>query len=182
MRILVLGHPRGGTAYAAALIRSCGLDVRHEAMGEHGIASWMFAVHDEQPPFTFDGSKRSDYEFDLTIHVARDPLDTIASTLYTEHGSAEFRSRYVNIFGNEHERAVLSYCGWHRLILAGHADIRCRIGELADRLRELELDPSDPGVVNAREHPPITMDELRRNCSGAVLHELEKMTEWYHGL
>ncbi len=183
MKFLILGHPRGGTAYAAKLMQSAGLDVRHEEMGANGIASWMFAVHDIIPPFTFDRSRRSDTYFDAVIHVAREPLDTIASTLHTEQGSEDFRSRYVNLFGNAMERAVLSYCGWHRLILAGHADIRCRLEDLSFHLEErYGINTLDPGPVNTREHPKLDWNEIHQNCSPEVLFELEKMTKWYQQL
>lgn len=180
MKFLFVGHPRGGTAYAAALMQSAGIDVRHEEMGANGTSSWMHAVHDIIPPYTFDRSRRADHYFDAVIHLVRNPLDTIASSLYTEQDSEDFRSRYVTIFGNDHERTVLSYCGWHKLLLAGHADVRCRLEDLPYHLlQKYGIATTDPGPQNQREHPSLSWEELAGHCSGEVMFELQKMTKWY---
>jgi rhodanese-related sulfurtransferase len=48
--LLIAGHPRTGTGYAAALCRQLGVDVGHEKLGASGISSWMFAVDAEANP------------------------------------------------------------------------------------------------------------------------------------
>src|SRR6185437_5691190 len=59
--ILITGHPRSGTGSAAALCRQFGLDVRHEEVGEDGIASWMMAVDDWNIPYHDGELARSRY-------------------------------------------------------------------------------------------------------------------------
>jgi hypothetical protein len=82
-KLLVTGCGRSGTLYASEVWKSQGLDVRHEnpippngRMGKDGIASWYMAVNDPDPPF---GPSAIGYEFDVTIHQVRYPLEVIAS-------------------------------------------------------------------------------------------------------
>ena len=42
-KILVVGHPRTGTGYAAKLLQSWGLDVQHEKMGKDGTVRLEFS-------------------------------------------------------------------------------------------------------------------------------------------
>ena len=68
-KVVVIGHPRCGSGFAAHVLSSVGLDVGHEVMGENGISSWMFAVDDERCPFGPGYAKNnylSVFEYTLT--------------------------------------------------------------------------------------------------------------------
>lgn len=180
---LVVGHPRSGTGYAAWLFQQHGLDVRHEAMGAHGTSSWQFAVHDADYPFTFDHSTKANHIFGTVIHIIREPMDAIASILHTEQASEEFRSRYVTLYGTALERAIQSYIGWNRMLLAQRADLRCKTETLHLELCSLlSCDhPVTPVRQNAREHAGIDEGDLLALPEG-LKYELSKLTHYYNTL
>ena len=111
----MLSHPRSGSGYMAKLFQSAGYDVGHEKVGKHGISSWLMAVYDP-PVWTFDHKRRDEYKFKTTIQIIREPIPAISSIALTESASVNFRSRYVLMYGNLIERAVMSYIGWNKLI------------------------------------------------------------------
>lgn len=85
-KVFVGGSCRSGTATITELLRSCGLRVGHEQMGEDGTVSGFFPYDVLNYPHTRSGKKLhdgdgrlADYDFDATIHLIRHPLLAIAS-------------------------------------------------------------------------------------------------------
>jgi hypothetical protein len=124
--LLVLGHPRCGSAYAAKLASSVGLDIGHEKMGEHGISSWMFAVPDLRAPFGTDyGGAPLNSRFNAVVHHLRDPFEAAASIMLENNVTVSFRYRRAHIeaeFGFDLfrydlalDRAMASYLFWNKL-------------------------------------------------------------------
>lgn len=101
-KLLVTGCGRSGTMYASEVLKTQGLDIRHEnptppngRMGRDGIASWYMAVNDLDPPF---GPSAAQYKFDFVIHQVRHPLKVIASVaqfILRDHLSLDYIERNV---------------------------------------------------------------------------------------
>ncbi len=75
---LIIGHPRGGTAYSSRLFKTFGFDVGHENVCSTGISSWCFSTPDGYNAWT-DCSRRSEYNFKWVFRAVRNPLDVINS-------------------------------------------------------------------------------------------------------
>lgn len=85
--LLVTGCPRSGTKYIASLLHELGLDIRHEAMGRDGIASWCMATHASAAPY---GPALADQPFDAIYHQVRNPLHVIPSMTTLSEQTWEF--------------------------------------------------------------------------------------------
>jgi hypothetical protein len=90
--ILVTGCGRSGTKYTSFLLAKLGLDVPHERLGKHGIASWSMAVPAEKRPF---GPPSSQVSYEHIFHQVRDPLSTIASAMTFNDISWNFISEHI---------------------------------------------------------------------------------------
>ena len=139
---IVLGHPRSGTRYMSELFTGYGFQLRHEQYGRYGTSSWLFAVDtDEYPQFYWEATgkpsndpndHRDDFDYRHIIHVVRDPLKTIASTMHTEDTvstSLHFRKKYATMYGNPYMVATLSYLNWNRLIKAQKPSLTVKVEE-----------------------------------------------------
>lgn len=85
--VLVTGCPRSGTKYIAFLLRELGLDVRHEAMGRDGTASWCMAVDADATPW---GPPRRAHAFAASLHQVRNPALVIPSLSTLQPASWQF--------------------------------------------------------------------------------------------
>ena len=114
--ILVMGHPRSGTGYMSVLFNAFGLDVQHEnQMGNDGISSWLFGGC----YLPLWGPDPRNYEFVNRIHLVRDPIKVLSSSL---HVIPEGVQQYMAIeAGVDPElkpsrRVVETYLKWHERI------------------------------------------------------------------
>ena len=82
-KICVLAHPRCGTGYMSKCLQEMGIDVGHEVMGEDGTVNWTYLIENEKP-FNWIAEPRSSYEFDIFVHLVRDPFTAIPSIFFTE--------------------------------------------------------------------------------------------------
>lgn len=129
-KILAVGHPRTGSGYVSALLKSYEIDAKHEKMGEDGIVSWMFTVYDLQNPFYLDKYAKSKYysSFDHTIMFARDPWTAISSIM-RENDASEisflFRAKHILKetkidllqYSNDFEKAIEGYYLWSKMAI-----------------------------------------------------------------
>ena len=117
-KILGVGHPRTGTGYTSALLKSWGLNVGHEVWDIDGIVAWQCLIPQAEAriklagrlPYMVDNIVLDELEFDHVIHSVRDPKTSIPSIVKTEIGSIEWRSLWVP-FSNKNsdvENAILS--------------------------------------------------------------------------
>lgn len=177
--ILITGHPRTGTASAAAMMQQADYKVMHEKLDRHGTANWMMAVCADYYPFGFDNFRRQDITFNELLLIIREPAACISSIAHTESDSEAFRSEYVNIFGNVYERATLSYIGWTKLIKAQKPDHIVPI-EKFDVFIQSKLKVEVSNVVqNKRHHEALQLDELMRHLSEPIQYELSKFNQFY---
>jgi hypothetical protein len=146
--LLVAGHPRCGTGYAANLCRQMGLDVGHEKLGADGISSWMFAVEADENPYALDAVARSRraLSWKYLVMPVRD-LATAAGSVMRDSTYAPpsyaFRREHIlrllgidlDKFKTTLERAVRSVTSWCRIILEQNPDLWFRIEDQHERLR-----------------------------------------------
>lgn len=180
--ILITGHPRTGTASAASMMQEVMLMVAHEKVDRHGTVNWMMAVKADKYPFGFDNFRRQDLKFDELVLLLREPVAAINSIAHTESDSEEFRSKFVLMFGNEYERATMSYIGWNKLILSQMPDYVVAI-ENFDRFiaAKYGIVPSMKHL-NKREHKAKSKEQLMRMLSEPLQFELEKFIDFYESI
>lgn len=179
---LVVGHPRSGTGYASALFRANGIDVGHEVMGEHGTSNWQFAVRSlaaGQALHLPDNILPSDVEFEQVIHLVRNPVNCINSTMFTEQDSEPFRGEYVNLWGTFAERAVMSVTGWRKLIRASYPGA---VYMPLEHLRDMLQLPVDVPPANERMHSYLGGNELSKILSHNVREALYNEEVFYNEL
>ncbi len=191
-RVLVTGHPRAGTGYAAAVCKAAGLDVGHESMGTDGVSSWMMAPPVWRVPFHREWSHRGRnwYTFDQVIEIVREPLAHIASVAFTESDqgpdqktSLWWRAAWVPLevmeLADPVAQAVQSIVGWHEAVrawLPGAAVVK--LEDATTHIPSLlGVKPGhDPGIVNAREHKSLTWGEVRERCTSPLWDSLMDYT------
>jgi hypothetical protein len=87
-KLLVLGTGRCGTMFTTKALRTVGINVTHEKVGEDGTVSHYFLVDSDWYPMApwqenqqkkHVGERRSDFEFEHTLHIVRDPRKAIPS-------------------------------------------------------------------------------------------------------
>ena len=171
-KFLITGHPRSGTTYMATVMREAGFHIGHETIGMDGIASWMFAVDDYQE-WKDPSLNRKNFKFDHVIMCVRDPMKMLASVIYTERASIDFRRRHIEFPDEEPAGSILSIIQWYALIKGKGHDVVAWVetpARLYGWLREQGYDIPDDlqpptKVVNAREHEDVTWETLRKYIS-----------------
>ena len=119
MKILVIGYAHGGTAYAAKLLRECGLDILHEDWrGKDGISCWPYAVDD--PILDDYGSwkqRGSLTQYDVILHQVREPLVSIRSVEPEPEWTKRFRERHLPDFKHDNPlvQGMRAWTGWNEL-------------------------------------------------------------------
>lgn len=166
--ILVLGHPRTGTAYTAKLLQTWGLDVQHEMLGSEGTVDWQLVVKSGPWPFKKNASEVMNLEGDILIYNVRDPNNSIPSIVFTEDtnlSSKFFRLNQIkNPSKNRVEFAIQSILAWDNLIMARKPDVVFRIERdnmklysfLRSKYPNLEFSALSE-VINSRPHDSISI-------------------------
>lgn len=166
MKYLILGHPRSGTGYMAKLFQLNGLDVGHEIMGKNGQSNWQYAIPNDKC-FPWTKGVKSDYNWDIIIHVVRDPFTAISSIAFTETPysnekswkqiSDQFRNKYLNLPNtNRFDRAVVSYIGWNNLIKIQNPDYLINLETAFNDLQFLNFNKNRKNPVNKRSHKQMS--------------------------
>jgi len=199
--VLVTGCARSGSGYIAAVLQACGLDVRQEAIGRDGCASWTMAVESKRTPWgpARDGTT----EFEHVFHQVRHPLSVISSVWTTEGPrSWGFIAEHVPKLRADDSievRCVKYWYYWNRAA-SRVAEFTYRLEDLANawpelcrRLgRKLDARPLStvPTDINARRTKPpsrgnnvlehdFTWAELRRLVKPRLFGKLCKLAESY---
>ena len=179
-KLLVLGHPRGGTKYLSHLLGCMSLDVKHEDMGKDGICSWMFAVDAESPYFTKNYSKyakRRNYShFELMVHSVRNPKDSIPSIMIENEfapASYQYRREFIkkifkidlDDYVNKVEKACLSFVYWHKIIATNKPDLVFRLDEDPSKLFCFLQERKILSGVDSREDCLAKINQLPKNIN-----------------
>ena len=86
---MLIGTGRSGTQHFATVCQGLGIDVGHEALGEHGISSWCLVSDLPYAPY---GPARQDLVESgfIVCHQLRDPVKTIPSLMTMNKSSWAF--------------------------------------------------------------------------------------------
>lgn len=95
MKILIVSHPRSGTGFAAMCLQDIGIKVGHESLMENGISSWLWAA--DCYTNARWGDNYQDIKPDLTVLLARDAEDVIASMAFTAARALDWMRQWVQI-------------------------------------------------------------------------------------
>ena len=182
---MITAHPRSGTRYISHMLTYLGIDMPHEVPGKDGIVSWQ---HICKGPWSV--------KCDNVIHLVRHPLMVIASSAYVLHESAFPFMMYVgglNDYNIENpiERFMLTYVMWNELIEERAIwrfrleDVNNNISELVTRLgfdynteRLKSFNAFKHNVVNRKDHPVLTWDDLR-NTNKKLYKKVKEMARRY---
>lgn len=181
--LLVVGHPRCGTGFAANVCGQLGLDVGHERLGADGISSWMFAVDADDNPYAADpvARTRRALAWKHLVMPVRDLAEAAASVIReSEHAPPSYAFRREHILrltgldldrlATPLERALRSVTAWTRIVLAQKPDCWFRIEEPPEPLRRFLV---DAGLVEPeRRHAvldlsPVNADKAYRGVRHA---------------
>lgn len=178
MKYLITGHPRSGTKYMSELFKNNGHDIGHEEMGKDGTSNWQMAVYANEYPYKVnDNFTRMDIDFDVLIQVIRNPIDAVSSIAFTEQPSEWFRAKYVSIYGNFVERAILSYVGWNKLILAQNPDYILPLEKAAEILKF-----NDVEKANERGHYDLKHEQIKEIVNKDIYELLLRFEAYYNTL
>ena len=168
--LVISGHPRCGSKFAADICQQMGLDVGHERVGAAGVSSWMFAV-DGEAPFAFDelaGDRRRLAWDDLVMQVRNLP-EAIPSVIrehqhapakgfsYLRNGILEKTGIDLNTFDDDVERAAWSIILWCQIVVDQRPSLIFRIEDQADVLAQFLRDKRLVPLFHRRTRPVPTV-------------------------
>jgi hypothetical protein len=178
MKILITGCGRSGTKYISRLLTQCGFDIKHEAKGKDGIASWYMVIPNGKAVF---GPSFSEFDFDLIVHQVRNPAKVISSAHTFLDVSWNYIKKYVPIAEND---SMLIKCAkyWYYWNLEAEkiANFTYRIEDIDLVLPKLvsflgqksfseELLNKIPKDFNTRPHAFICLEKIQKEDE--VLYE-----------
>jgi len=177
--LLVTGTGRCGTAYLARYLQACGLDVGHEVLRRDGIVGWDLAVGR-----TCVSRCRPIPDFDLIIHVVRDPRATIASWQTCRRSSWDFVcANSPTQRDAEPVRRGMQHWFWWNVLAEAVADLTIRIEDFdhADLCRTLGIESPPPDIpthVNSRRHRDLSAVELE-SADGPLWSRIQTQARRY---
>lgn len=112
-KIAVLGTGRSGTKFFAAVLSELGKDVKHEAMGADGIASWCLVADVKDAIYGPGGASLTD---DFAIgHQLRNPLKTIGSlTTFNKSSWRYISENSLELPSVIMHRAMVHWLDWNQ--------------------------------------------------------------------
>lgn len=178
IRLIILGHPRSGTGYAAKLAQAYGMDVGHEKLGSQGISSWMWAAKEKKVPWGDGYVPCPEGYVDFPIYIWRDPLTTIESVYFTEGPSLGWRAEQLGVPCwdlDGPDGAAKSILEWYDLAYQNWGDLpSVRLHDLPAFFETLCGNKGKPvGKVNSRPHPSL------KNRMREIDEGLERIAKLY---
>ena len=180
LSIVITGHPRSGTGFAAKVAQNAGFGVGHETIGEHGISSWAWAVR-RTSDCAFGTRPRGDVSVDTVVYLLREPIACINSVALTEYRSEPWRSRFVNIprYSNPFERAIHSIWGWKNMaMLNWPVGVELVATERFHQWAEANLKDEIEPVNNGYNSRPRSFSLTRNEISACVSADANIMLDW----
>lgn len=196
MKRLILAHKRSGTLYLANLLQEYGYEVAHEYEPGHDKDGLISSVHiplrrpaggwnaettmEDKPtvsyslmPTLVETFLHPDH-FDVLVHIVREPLKTIASSMTgSRRNFAWLMFKYIDYppgeFNDTKYWAMWSWLKWNEM-LEEKAEWRFKIEDLdniwpefCDRLDLKQAPiPKLSKRIHSKYHPDITWDELEK--------------------
>lgn len=175
--IFIAGYPRSGTQYIAKVMTAAGLDVQHEAFGQHGISAFHIIPH------------LATIKQGIIIHLVRRPIGAISSA-QTIESSWGYINEYTGIHrkqGGIIHAAMRLYLKFN-LAIEQYTTIRIQVEQLESHWDDLceivGLDqqpmPDIPKDTHTRKHKytPLGWHELEFRDK-ELAGELKEMSERY---
>lgn len=188
MRFLILGHPRSGTAYTAALMRHLGYEVGHERVMRDGVSAIMPLYNPEGWGLIKRGDYRLSFKNDedtKIIQVVRNPRAVAASDLGRGGPAASNMTRYIPTLkawrNNGMELMLMSIVIVNRHISCQKPDLIVHVEragvEIPRWLDEMSLDRDivgnpPPTNMNHKEHRELTAEDWSM-ASSPVMSEFK---------
>lgn len=146
--LLITGNGRSGTTWLAKTFEKAGIDCPHEHCGQHGTVSWYFFADSNWHPYHIShrprgrvihvGERLSDFRFDYTVQLIRDPLKVIGSMSrvmsMTDHWfAADNRAYPSEVFHDKSKSRLLktmhmAHGIWSRVL--GNCDMTIRLEDV----------------------------------------------------
>lgn len=134
-KIAVIGTGRSGTNFFAAILSEIGKDIKHEAMGADGIASWCL-VADVQDAVYGPGGLAIDSSYAIG-HQVRNPLKTIGSLTTFNRASWRYISENSPALPSKiMHRAMVHWLDWNQRA-ADKASFTWRLEDLSTTQPEI---------------------------------------------
>lgn len=135
-KIAVTGTGRSGTNFFAAILAELGKDVKHEAMGADGIASWCIVPNVKDAVYGPGGDCISN-DF-LVGHQVRSPLKAIGSlTTFNKSSWRYITENSPSLPKNIMHRAMVHWLDWNQ-----------RAGDMSSHTWKLEgLEKAPPEIL-----------------------------------
>jgi len=166
--ILITGAGRSGTTYMARALQRCGLDMPHERLGRDGTVSSLYCFDAPWYPGKKHAVPRP--EFDVILHQARHPLNSIASiqTGKSWDWTCQFlpvgedapllqRACYNWLVFNEEAEGQARYTYRIEALVNAWPTLQRLIGFEAPYSAIADL----PHTINSRKHSSVTWDNVR---------------------
>lgn len=170
--VLITGCGRSGTTYTTNLLRTCGLDIKHEDIGIDGSVSWLMAVDSDYTPH---GPGSNGTYFRHTFHQIRNPLDVITSFYININNDFLPAWNYIIAYVPEIKREDPSlvkcakYWYYWNLKAEQKAEWRYRIEDIEEVLEEMSI---RLGVVINKN----VLNVVPKNTNS--WHPIEKKITW----
>ncbi len=147
-QVIIIGHPRCGSAYLATLFSAHAYDVRSEEWGEDGIASWTLAINpkDLQALKAAGGLRRPvGVENKYIIHHVRDPIQALPDIIEEDQNRASYDYRKKILLTKYQvnlddylplDRAAISFILWNKMIAEQEPGLVIHVEDAIAPLRE----------------------------------------------
>lgn len=142
-KLRIIGHPRCGSGYVAAVFVRLGLQLGHERLGADGLCSWINTVDDLNPPYKAPTMPRG--TFLHTLSYVRDPVSAIPSIMIENCKGASFNFRRFHIarelgvdiakYSDPIARAVASYVLWMEIVDLQKLLLTLRVERMAEDIK-----------------------------------------------
>ena len=197
---LVTGCARSGTTYMWELLRASKIDVGHECLGNAGSVAWQLACDSNYRFYNWQFPKGK-LEFDVVVHLVRDPIKvinsmyarTVAPEVSWEHAWRYILNCCPAISRNDPLPVKCAkYWYYWNLEAEKKGMMTLKIEELEERLDELSaligysLNPGllekIPKDINHRYLPTsfkITWDYLQKHLEPRFFHQLQQLASDY---
>jgi len=183
---LVTGCGRSGTKYTSTVLRSCGLDMPHEAIGKDGAVSSVWAIDLKAEQYYAPHSCGSRSLFNTVLHQVREPLKAIASIITGSMGAIHWVDKHTPLHfeGDRIKWAAEYWLYWNQLC-EDQAIITYKVENMSNRWNEIKsilginvpFPKNIPANINTRIHANISWKYLSR-YSG-LIEELKETAHRY---
>ena len=191
-KILAVGHPRCGSGYMSALLKSYGIDAGHERMGKDGIVSWMFSVYDLNNPFSLNKYAQSRYytSFEKIIMFTRDPLNAIPSIIRENNESEksfDFRRKHIRLYNGydvseisgDLEKAIDTYYFWSLMVIGiNKLDLIVRVEFDKDILLDFLRDNDFEVMVDYDSLPDENVNSDKKYAGKRIAKPVVTADDW----